>query len=75
MPVDDEAGAVWQTRQALCGRPYTEDGQLLWQHVGAGAGSEAALAEGVLYYGGQAGPSHSFSYCLLAVHQYTTDLS
>ena len=33
-------------------RPHSQDGKLLWQHVGAGAGANQALAEGVLYYGG-----------------------
>mmetsp|Transcript_5529 Transcript_5529/g.14013 ORF Transcript_5529/g.14013 Transcript_5529/m.14013 type:complete len:377 (-) Transcript_5529:389-1519(-) len=32
---------------------YYKNGELLWQHVGAGSGSNEALAEGVLYYGGQ----------------------
>jgi hypothetical protein len=29
-----------------------QNGELLWQHVGAGAGAQEALSEGVLYYGG-----------------------
>ena len=29
-----------------------QNGELLWQHVGAGAGASQALSEGVLYYGG-----------------------
>jgi len=32
---------------------YYRNGELLWQHVGAGVGAEAQIAEGVLYYGGQ----------------------
>lgn len=32
---------------------YYKNGELLWQHVGAGVGAEAEIAEGVLYYGGQ----------------------
>uniref|UniRef100_A0A7S0S886 Thioredoxin domain-containing protein n=1 Tax=Mantoniella antarctica TaxID=81844 RepID=A0A7S0S886_9CHLO len=32
---------------------YYKRGELLWQHVGAGAGAAQQLAEGVLYYGGQ----------------------
>lgn len=31
---------------------YYKNGELLWQHVGAGAGAQEALSEGVLYYGG-----------------------
>lgn len=31
---------------------YYKGGELLWQHVGAGAGAQEALSEGVLYYGG-----------------------
>ena len=30
---------------------YYKNGELLWEHVGAGAGSHEKIAEGVLYYG------------------------
>jgi len=32
---------------------YYKHGELIWQHTGAGAGAEAAISEGLLYYGGQ----------------------
>lgn len=40
-----------------------QNGELLWQHVGAGAGAAQQLSEGVLYYGGQgAGGLHVADY-------------
>lgn len=42
---------------------YYKNGELMFQHVGAGAGAGQQLAEGVLYYGGQgAGGIHVSDY-------------
>lgn len=44
-----------------------QNGELLWQHVGAGAGAQEALSEGVLYYGGAGAQG-------LRVSDYVTDV-
>lgn len=47
---------------------YWKNDDLMWQHVGAGAGVAAELSEGVLYYGGQGAAG-------LNVRDYVTEIN